>query len=391
MKFKGYRRKNGQVGVRNYYLLIGVCDALDGILYNISKNFDNVLTITSEHGCPASGNEQVINNLAGLADNPNIIGVLIVGMGCEGVKPEMVRAAMTIDKPVKIMKVTEMGGTLKAIEEGKKIIEEMKKDEQFERQLIDISELTIGVKCGGSDATSGIAGNTCAGNAVDKLVDHGGTAIFTEPIECIGGEENLIKRAVNERVVEDIRKMLIDEEKRWTVPSVDIEFMCFGNIQGGLSTIEEKSLGAIHKSGTRPIRGVLKYNNDILEKPSGKGVYLQDGTMLFSHCITHLAAAGCQILLFITGIGASVVSQVMPTIKICGNSSSYNHLKDDMDINAGRFIDGDKNIDEIGEEIFKKIISVAEGEKTKLEGIAYSGFSIYKRDPRLEYFLKTGG
>src|SRR6056297_2112040 len=200
MKFKGYIRENGQVGVRNYYLLIGVCDALDGILDNISKEFKDVLTVTSEHGCPAAGNEQVINNLAGLADNPNIIGVIIVGLGCEGVKPEMVKKEMTVKKPVKIIKVTEIGGTIKTIKKGREIISNMKKKQKIKRELIDVNRITIGVKCGGSDTTSGISGNICAGNAVDRLVDKGGTAIFTEPIECIGGEENLIERAINKKV-----------------------------------------------------------------------------------------------------------------------------------------------------------------------------------------------
>jgi altronate dehydratase large subunit len=387
MKFKGFRRKNGQVGIRNYYLIIGVCDALDGIVNGIAKNYENVLAVTSEHGCPAAGNEQIINNLAGLADNPNIVGVIIMGMGCEGVRPEMVQVAMNVEKPVKIIKVTEIGGTVKAIEQGRKTIEDMMKSEHFQRELVDVSEITLGVKCGGSDTTSGIAGNTCAGFAVDKLIDNGGTAIFTEPIECIGGEESLIERAINKKVANDIKNTISAEEKRWTIPGVNMEFMCYGNIRGGLSTIEEKSLGAIHKSGSRPIQGVLKYNDDVLEKPSEKGIYLQDGTMLFSHCITHLAAAGCQMLLFITGIGASVLSQAMPTIKICGNSSSYKNLIGDMDINAGSFIEGTKTIKEIGDEIFDKMIRVAEGEKTKLEGVGYSGFAIYKKDARLEHFL----
>jgi len=387
MKFKGFRRKNGQVGIRNNYLIIGVCDALDGIVNGIARKYENVLTVTSEHGCPAAGNEQVINNLAGLADNPNIVGVIIMGMGCEGVRPEMVKEAMTVDKPVKIIKVTEIGGTVKAIEQGRKTIEDMMKSENFQRELVDVSEITLGVKCGGSDTTSGIAGNTCAGYAVDKLIDNGGTAIFTEPIECIGGEESLISRAINKKVADDLRKTIAIEQKRWTIPGVNMEFMCYGNIRGGLSTIEEKSLGAIHKSGSRPIQGVLKYNNNFLEKPSKKGLYLQDGTMLFSHCITHLAAAGCQMLLFVTGVGASVLSQLMPTIKICGNSTSYNNLIDDMDINAGNFIDGKETIKEIGDKIFNKMIKVAEGEKTKLEGIGYSGFAIYKKDSRLEHFL----
>ena len=138
------------------------------------------------------------------------------------------------------------------------------------RELVDIRNLTIGVKCGGSDTTSGIASNTSVGAAVDKLADLGSKIIFTEPIECIGGEEELISRAVNKDVAEKIKETIMMEQKRWTVPGTEVEFMCIGNVQGGLSTIEEKSLGAIHKSGTRPIQGVLENSDKLLEKPIKK-------------------------------------------------------------------------------------------------------------------------
>ena len=164
--------------------------------------------------------------------------------------------------------------------------------------------------------------------------------------------------------------------------------MCIGNVQGGLSTIEEKSLGAIHKSGTRPIQGVLEYSDEKLEKPDKGGVYLQDGTMLFSHCITHLAAAGCQLMLFTTGIGAGVNSQLMPTLRVCGNPSSFDHMEADMDINAGTVISKGESIDSVGDRIVEKLVKVAGGEETKLEGVGYAGFAIYKRDPRLEYFVR---
>ena len=389
MQFKGYVREDGAVGVRNLYLILGVCDAVEGIAANIAKKYDDVVFATSAHGCPAAGNEQLINNYAGLANNPNIVGVIIIGIGCEGVKPEMIIEKIDSVKPVEIIEVVDEKGTRNSIKKGMEIIERMKAEfGSPEREPVDISRLTIGVKCGGSDTTSGIASNSCVGAAVDKMVDSGSTAIFTEPIECIGGEEELISRAVNQDVADKIRETIMMEQKRWTVPGTEVEFMCIGNIKGGLSTIEEKSLGAIHKSGTRPIQGVLEYSDEKLERPSKSGVYLQDGTMLFSHCITHLAAAGCQIMLFTTGIGASVNSQVMPSIIVCGNPESYAEMKEDMDINAGSVIDGSGTIESVSQEIVEKIIKVAEGEKTKIEGIGYSGFAVYKKDPRLEYFIR---
>ncbi len=389
MIFKGYIREDGRVGLRNKYLLLGVCDAVEGIVRHVASKFDDVITVTSAHGCPAAGNEQIMNNFAGLADNPNVVGVIIFGIGCEGVRPEMVINLMETKKPVKIIEVVDEKGTRNAIEKGISIIKEMKKDfGNPERVPVDISKLVIGVKCGGSDTTSGIASNTSVGAAVDKLVDQGATVIFTEPIECIGGEKALIDRAVNEEVAKKLDETLKLEQKRWTVPGAEVEFMCIGNVKGGLSTIEEKSIGAIHKSGTRPIQGVLEYSDEKLEKPVKGGVYLQDGTMLFSHCLTHLAAAGCQLILFTTGIGASVNSQLMPTIIVCGNPDSFEMMEGDMDINAGTIIEGTESIDSVSDRIIEKLIHVAEGEKTKIEDLGYSGFAIYKRDSRLEYFIK---
>lgn len=389
MVFNGYVRDNGQIGLRNKYLLLGVCDAVEGIVRHIAGKFDDVITVTSEHGCPAAGNEQVINNFAGLADNPNVVGIIIFGIGCEGVKPEMVIDKMETKKPVEIIEVVEVGGTKKAINKGLTIIQAMKKNFGTPKRVpVDISKLVIGVKCGGSDTTSGLASNSAVGATVDKLVDKGATVIFTEPIECIGGEESLINRAVNDDVAKQLEDTLKLEQSRWTVPGAEVEFMCIGNVKGGLSTIEEKSLGAIHKSGTRPIQGVLEYSDAKLEKPGTNGVYLQDGTMLFSHCLTHLVAAGCQLILFTTGIGASVNSQLVPTITVCGNPESYEVMKDDMDINAGSVISGTESIDTVSEKIIHKIVNVASGENTKIEGFGYSGFAIYKRDSRFEYLLK---
>lgn len=389
MKFRGYVREDGSVGIRNKYLILGVCDAVEGIVRNIAKEFTDVITATSAHGCPAAGNEQVIYNFAGLADNPNVVGVVIVGIGCEGVKPEMIVDAMSRKKPIEILRVVEEKGTRRAIMKGISIIKLMKaKFGNPTRTEVDISKLIVGVKCGGSDTTSGLASNASVGAAVDKLVDSGSTILFTEPIECIGGEQELIARAVNPEVASKIEEALKAEQKRWTVPGTEVEFMCIGNVKGGLTTIEEKSLGAMHKSGSRPIQDVLEYSDRQLEKPKGSGVYLQDGTMLFSHCLTHLAAAGCQMILFTTGIGASVNSQLMPTITVCGNPSSYREMYEDMDINAGTIIEGTESIDSVSDKIIEKIIKIAGGEKTSIEDLGYSGFAIYKRDARLEHFIQ---
>jgi len=230
----------------------------------------------------------------------------------------------------------------------------------LERKEFDVSRLVVGVKCGGSDTSSGLAGNPAVGDFVDKLVDAGGAAIMSEPIEAVGAEEPLARRARNEEVRKKIYKMIGDEEKRWSVPGAQMEFMCKGNVDGGLITIEEKSLGAIHKSGSRPIMDVLENSDRLLEKvPEGGGFFLQDGTHLEPMTMSFMAAAGAQIVIFVTGCGATFGHAIVPIIKVTGNPETYRRMSEDIDINAGTIMNGEESIDSVGQRIFSEVLEVA--------------------------------
>jgi len=249
------------------------------------------------------------------------------------------------------------------------------------REEFDLCHLTVAVDCGGSDATSGIAANPAVGEAIDRLIETGGTAIFTEPGEMIGAEHILARRAVNDDVKKRIFQMVANEEKRWRSLDIEPRWMSPGNVEGGLTTIEEKSLGAIQKGGTKPIQGVLENSLHRLEKPRGKGLYLQDGTGADVHGVTHMVAAGAQVVIFTTGKGSTIGYAVAPVIKVTGNPRTYGKMEDDMDINAGTIITGHESIREVGERIFHKMASVASGEETQSEALGYKDFEIYGPNP----------
>jgi altronate dehydratase large subunit len=220
------------------------------------------------------------------------------------------------------------------------------------------------------------------------LVDAGGAAIMMEPIEAVGAEEPLAKRALNEEVRKKIYKMIGDEEKRWSVPGAQMEFMCRGNVEGGLTTIEEKSLGAIHKSGSRTIVGVLENSERLLEKvPDRGGVYLQDGTHMEPMAMSFMAAAGAQMVIFVTGCGGTFGHAVVPFIKVIGNPETYQRMSQDMDIDASTIITGEESIESVGQRILNEVREVASGKLTLGETLGYDNFSVFRNDPRLDALL----
>ncbi len=259
---------------------------------------------------------------------------------------------------------------------------------EIKRKSFSIDNLTVGVKCALTDTTSGIAANPAVGVAVDMLIDMGATVILGEPIEAIGAEKVLARRAVNDEVKNRILKAISNEEREWTIPGLELEFMCKGNIMGGLSTIEEKSLGAVLKGGTKTVQGVLENSRRVLERPSKGGLYLLEGTHSDIPCLTNMAAVGAQIIVFTTGIGGILGNAISPTIIVCGNPETYEKLSGEIDINAGTIIKGTESIKQVGERIFNEIVKVASGKLTKTESLNYRGFAVYIPDPRLELFLK---
>jgi altronate dehydratase large subunit len=389
MKFQGYERSDGSVGVRNTILVMAVADCSEPVARMIADGIDGAVAITQHYGCIPG--KMVANTLIGVGENPNVAALLLVGMGCEGMPAQPLgKMIRQTGKPVDWISIQESGGTHNAVTKGRQILKAMSERVRgSKRKEFDVGRLIVGVKCGGSDTSSGLAGNPAVGAFADMFVDSGGTVIMNEPIEAVGAEDPLGRRAINEEVRKKIYKMIGNEQKRWSVPGAQMEFMCKGNVDGGLTTIEEKSLGAIHKSGSRPIKGVLENSDRLLERvPEGGGFYLQDATHMEPMSMSFMAAAGAHIVIFITGCGGTFGHAIVPMIKVTGNPETYRRMSEDMDINAGSIISGEESIESVGRRIINEVLEVASGKPTLAETFGYHNFSVFRLDPRLESLLK---
>jgi altronate dehydratase large subunit len=371
MEFYGYVRNDGSIGVRNHVLALSTVLCTGPIPERIADNVEGVVPIRHPW-CFPTGETRIV--LQGVVRNPNVAGAVIMGLGCEGYdESDLLKDLKSVDKPKIAFNIRDEGGTSKLLSKGIQTTREMVKDAStLKRQAVDIKHLRVGIKCGGSGATSGLAANPAVGKMADMLVDLGATVIFSEPIEMLGAEDFLARRAVNEEVADKIREIIGSalvyyREKRPSIGSMIGERMISpGNVRAGLTTATEKALGAVLKGGTAPIQGVLKYG----EAPEKNGLYIMDGTgIMFGDVATLIGfvAADCQITIFTTDRGSVVGTPIAPVLKVCGNSDTFDKMEDNLDINAGEIIRGNKRIDETGEEIFKEIIEVASGKLTKSE------------------------
>ena len=373
MEFMGFQRENGEIGVRNYVAVIPTVGCANEVAEAIAETVPGSKPLLHHQGCCMipSDIEVVERTLIGLGSNPNVAAVVLVGLGCESVSIDRVGDGIAeTGKPVESVVIQDIGGFSKAVEKG---VEAAKKGvehaERFKRQSFDLSNLTVGIKCGSSDATSGIVSNPAVGLAIDRLIDEGGTAIFGEITEMIGAEHVLARRAKTPEVAEQILKVVHELEEKIKSLGVDIRGSnpTPGNIRGGLSTIEEKSLGAIVKGGSKPIQGVLDYG----EKPEGKGLYIMVSPGREIEFLTGPVAGGAQIMIFTTGRGAPQGYPIAPVIKVCGNPRTSEKLSEHIDVDVSDVITKNKTLEEAAEKVFEKLVKVASGEKTNAEITGY--------------------
>jgi altronate dehydratase large subunit len=332
-------------------------------------------------GCGHVGEdkEQVIRTMLGICSHGNVASVLLVSNGCEVILPEVLTPDLEkMGQPYAVVSVQEDGGTPGCVEKGVKIVRKMVEDaSKLKKESIPLSELILGCECGGSDAFSGLTANPSLGIAADKLIAESGTAIFSETTEMLGCEKVLARRAVDDGVAKDIYRVIADAETTAMSGGVDIRGTqpSPGNIKGGLSSIEEKSLGCIRKGGSSTIMQVVKYG----EHPVRKGLIIMDATAADVMNDTGLLAAGCHLIVFTTGRGTPVGANMAPVIKVSTNSVLYNKMKPNIDINAGVIVDGEGTLETVGQEIFDKIVAVANGEVTKAEALGHREFDIHFR------------
>jgi altronate dehydratase large subunit len=383
MEFLGYRRPDGKVGIRNHSLIIPTSVCSSTVAFNIAQQVPGTVALPNQHGCCQIGAdyEQTLRTLINLGKNPNVAAVLVVGLGCEGVPiHEVVAEIATTGKPVEVIVIQEVGGTLRATAEGvRKMSELTRKICHLQPEKVDIRELSLAIECGGSDFTSGLASNPAAGIAADLLEAAGGNVMLSETTEFIGAEHILARRAKSQEVAEKLFKIVRDCEERAKLSHFDLRDgqPTPGNIAGGISSIEEKSLGCIYKAGHAPIQGILQYG----EIPCNKGLYIMDSPGQDVDSISGMLAGGATVVIFTTGRGTPTGSPIAPVIKVTANERTFKMMEDNMDIDASSIISGEETIEQVGQRIFDEIVMVANGRKPKAEILGHREFGIYKIAP----------
>lgn len=383
MNFYGYRRPDGRVGVRNHVIILPSVACSVEVGNAIAKKIKGVIAISHPHGCaqlPFDA-EQTLRTLVGVGKNPNVAAVLVIGLGCEVIDaPTVARKIAESGKPVKSLVIQEMGGSPKTIKGGIRIVKEMLTfASSIKKEKVGLDSLILGVECGGSDACSGLSANPALGVTSDLFIKEGGTIILSETTESIGAEHILARRALNKKVREKILEIVKRTEMRALSLGLDIGKAnpAPGNYEGGITTLEEKSLGCVMKGGSGKIMEVLEY----AETPTRKGLVLMDTPGHDAESVTGLIAGGTQVIAFTTGRGNPMGSAIAPVIKIATNSYLYSRMKDNMDLNAGEVITGKKSVEEMGEKIFSEVIRVASGKLTKSETLGHREFAINRLGP----------
>lgn len=383
MEFLGYRRPDGRVGIRNYIAIIPTSVCASTVAANIAAQIPGAVALANQHGCCQIGDdyEQTMRTLIGCGKNPNVAAILVVGLGCEGMPIRAIAEAIAASgKSVATVIIQETGGTLKATAEGVRQAAELARSAaQLQPEKCDISELVLGVECGGSDFTSGLASNPACGVASDLLVTSGGISMLSETTEFIGAEHILARRCKTPEIGATLIRYVRECEERALLKHVDLRGSqpTPGNIEGGISSIEEKSLGCIHKAGHAPIEGMLAYG----EVPQGKGLYVMDTPGQDVESMTGMVAGGVTVIIFTTGRGTPTGCPLAPVIKVTGNAQTFRLMEDNIDIDASTILSGEETIDQVGQRIFNCILEVANGRLPKAESLGHREFGIYKIAP----------
>lgn len=381
--WQGYARKNGKKGIRNRVLVIYTVKCAEFVAQRIVAEADHPdVELVGFDGC--TDNQYAVNLLISLIRHPNVGAVLAVGLGCEYVQPEWLAGiAAQEEKPAHWMFIQDVGGTRPAVEQGTswacRALEELK---HTPRTQMTMADLVIGAECGGSDYTSGLAGNVAVGRFYDRLVDAGGTAVFEEIVEAIGLDRLLTERAATEKARKELQ---ITYDKALDYCRAVRQYSVSpGNFAGGLSTIEEKSMGAVIKSGSRPIQGVIK----VSVPPPKKGLWLLDSTpdpywMQFgitnpndNEGLMDLISCGAHMVFLVTGRGNVVGSAVSPCIKITGNGATFTRMQEDMDFDASPVLKGECSQDELAARLEDLVVQVASGVLTKSEALGHREYFI---------------
>jgi len=383
MRVTGYRRPDGTVGVRNEIVVISSVLCANEVTEAIAGAVPGVVSMVHQHGCSVVAQDaaHTRKTLAGLGRNPNVAAVLVVSLGCETVSgAEVVEEIVPSGKPVELVVIQEMGGNRKAAARGAEIMRTFRTyADGLSREEVGFEEIVLGTECGGSDACSGLSANPAVGAVADLVVAEGGTAILSETTELIGAEHLLARRAADERIGRRILEIVDRVEARAKEMGVDLRGAnpAPGNIKGGLTTLEEKSLGCIAKGGTSPVMEVVEY----ADRAAQKGLVVMDTPGNDAESLTGMAAGGAQVMVFTTGRGNPLGFPIAPVIKVASNTEMFRRMEEDMDINAGTVIDGEEAAEQVGRRIFDLLVEVINGRRTKSESWSHRHIALNRLGP----------
>ena len=398
MEFWGYSRPDGSVGVRNHVLILPATRNVNYICHRIALAVPGVTTFytTGEYGRTGGDRKRLARFLTGIARNPNVANVLLIGMPHGYGYPEFQTDALAAEiarsgTRLEILNVDRCGGLEGTVVQGIRLARELVREATaMRREAAPLSKLTIGMKCGDSDATSGLAGNPALGRAVDRLIDAGGTALFSETLELIGAEQTLVQRAKTPEVAQRLLRLIESWEARAASIGEDIRTInpIPENIAAGITTLEEKSLGAVEKTGTRELSGVLDY----CERPGEPGLWLMDAWMSSYSLLPSFAAAGAQIVLYQLGgnelppedapLSAVDPGLVAPLLTISGNPRTAKAAGDYLDVSTGGVLLGTETLDAAGERILGEIVRTASGRAARGETMRYpEPFEVFFEGP----------
>lgn len=379
VKFMGYKRAEGRAGIRNHVLILPTCACGSESSRIIASQVRGAVNIVFNTGCSDTAENTAMSQkvLTGFACNPNVYGVVIIGLGCETVPHAVLREKIQrmTSKPVVSFGIQDEGGTLKTIEKGVRAARIMAAEAGMQqKEPCDIGDLLLGIECGGSDATSGLASNPAVGELSDLLVDLGASAMMSESIEWIGGEHVVARRGATKKLHNEIIRVCEKYEEHLLKAGQDCRAgqPTPGNKAGGLSTLDEKSLGCIFKGGTRPVVEVLEQ----AVRPSKRGALVMDTAGYDISSVTSMVAAGCNIVVFTTGRGTPTGNAIVPVMKVTANARTYEKMEDNMDYDLSAIIKGTKTYQEMGKELLDEVLKIANGKLTKAEAYGFSDIAV---------------
>jgi len=381
--FQGYQRADGSVGVRNLVAVIPTCGCAQHAAARIASLVDGAALLNYTGGCGETEGDIALATdlLAQYARHPNVIGTLVVSLGCETLNAHLLaEKAGKGTAPVELLTIQELGGTARTVTRGVELAHQMRRRaERLNRVACPVASLTIGLECGGSDATSGMAANPAMGAFSDLMVAQGARVVLAETSELLGAEHIMLDRAANPAVARELMET-VQSCERW-LKATGEDFMgkqpSPGNVRGGISTVEEKALGDVLKGGHSPFVQVLKYG----QRATVAGLSFMDTPGNDPASVTGLVAAGCQVVTFTTGRGNPMGNAIAPVVKVTGNARTWARMGSDIDLDASTIISGQESVEEVGERLYELVLRVSSGMPSIAETLGHEEFSMLRLGP----------